>query len=141
MNTLRAETTVELDLKDVWHFWTTADDILCWNNPSEEWHTTRVETDLREGGAFLFRMETIDGSIGFDHGGTYDRILPCQLIQYTGYDGRQSTINFQSVGNSTVITEHFEPSDELPRDEQLLFCQGVLKHFKAYAEGKKASSG
>ncbi len=141
MNTLRAEISVESGIEEVWRIWTNADDILFWNRPSDEWHTTRAETDLTEGGRFLFRMETVDGRVGFDHSGIYDRILPLKLIRYTGHDGRQSTIKFISNDGKTIITEHFEPSPELPEEEQLLFCQGVLTQFKKYAEGKNALSG
>ena len=39
---------------------------------SRDWHTTRVENDLRTGGTFVSRMEAKDGSVGFDFAGTYD---------------------------------------------------------------------
>jgi uncharacterized protein YndB with AHSA1/START domain len=59
-----------------------------WNNPTDEWHSPRVEIDFKNQGNFFFRMETKDGSMGFDHAGKYVIIIKNKLIEYTGTDGR-----------------------------------------------------
>jgi uncharacterized protein YndB with AHSA1/START domain len=126
--------TVKIPVEKCWKLWTTAGDIMQWNNPSADWHSPRVETDLKEGGRFLFRMETKDGSIGFDHSGQYDKVIVNERIEYTGTDGRRSIIVFTPDGNDTTITESFEPETKTPLDVQRDFCQGVLDNFKKYAE-------
>jgi uncharacterized protein YndB with AHSA1/START domain len=65
-NPITVETTINSAREKVWKFWTTPADINQWNNPSDDWHTLRVENDLRNGGQFLFRMEAKDGIEGFD---------------------------------------------------------------------------
>ena len=47
------------------------------------------ENDLRVGGKFNNRMEARDGSFGFNFEGTYDEVVPQQLIRYHMPDGRK----------------------------------------------------
>jgi len=133
---LTAEIIIQAPIEKVWKLWTTAADIKQWNNPSDEWHSPNVEIDLKTGGRFLFRMETKNGSVGFDHAGRYDKILLHQLIEYTVDDGRRSVIVFSTNNDSTTVTETFEPEPQTPVDMQKEFCQSVLNNFKKYVESK-----
>jgi uncharacterized protein YndB with AHSA1/START domain len=45
---ITVETVVDADLKEVWNTWNNPDDIVQWNSPSNDWHTTRSAVDLRE---------------------------------------------------------------------------------------------
>ncbi|MDP4283892.1 MAG: SRPBCC domain-containing protein [Bacteroidota bacterium] len=133
-NFITVETAINLALEKVWKLWTTPADIIQWNNPSEDWQTLRVENDLRDGGAFLFRMEAKDGSEGFDFCGKYDKVITNELIEYTLTDGRKTRNQFTTNGDATTLVETFEPEAETPVDIQRGFCQGVLNNFKNYAE-------
>ncbi len=132
---ITTEVTVKAPVEKCWTLWTTAADITVWNAPSGDWHSPRVEMELTEGGSFFFRMETKDGSLGFDHSGSYDKIVVHELIEYTGSDGRRSIIRFAAIGKETTqIIETFEPEAATPLEMQRDFCQGVLNSFKGYAE-------
>ncbi|MFM7669224.1 MAG: SRPBCC domain-containing protein, partial [Betaproteobacteria bacterium] len=50
-------TIVAAPLAEVWHAYTTPDDIKVWNAASSAWHTTSAEVDIRVGGKFCLRME------------------------------------------------------------------------------------
>jgi hypothetical protein len=95
-----------------------------------------VENDVRAGGLFSFRMEAINGSEGFDHVGKYDKVIKYQLIEYTVSDNRKSIIEFVAKGNTTILTETFEPENETPIDLQRDFCESVLLNFKNHVESK-----
>jgi uncharacterized protein YndB with AHSA1/START domain len=133
---ITAETTVNAPIEKIWKLWNTAEDIMQWNNPSDEWYSSIVEIDLKEEGRFFFRMETKDGSVGFDHAGKYDKVIIHKLIEYTVNEGRKSIIVFNSNNDFTTITETFEPEPQTPIEMQKEFCQGVLNNFKKYAENK-----
>ncbi len=135
---ITVETTINTTIGTVWNLWTTPDNIIQWNFPSADWHTTKVEIDLKNGGKFFFRMEMKNGNAGFDHYGIYDTIIPNELIEYTVFDGRKSKITFNAKGNATNLTEIFEPETETPLDEQRNFVQSVLENFKKYVENKNA---
>ena len=49
-----------------------------WNVASDDWHCPRATNDLREGGAFSYRMESRDGAHGFDFEGTFVEVSPPQ---------------------------------------------------------------
>jgi len=134
---ITVQTTVNTAIEETWKLWTTAADIIEWNNPSDEWHSPLVEIDLKDEGKFFFRMETKDGKSGFDHAGKYDKVLLHELIEYTGSDGRKSIIRFISNDHKTTIIETFEPETETPPEIQKDFCQAILNNFKKYAENKK----
>jgi len=108
-----------------------------WNQASEDWHTTRAENDLREGGKFLSRMEAKDGSAGFDFEGVYDEVKTHQKIAYFMSDGRQVEIYFTQNDASTDVKVEFDPEDENPVEMQRGGWQAILENFKKYVESQK----
>lgn len=133
---ITVETTVKATVENVWKLWTTPDDIVRWNNPSEDWHNLLVEVDLKDEGRFLFRMQAKDGSEGFDYCGKYDKVKTNELIELTTSDGRKTINTFTSNGNETIITETFEAETKTAIEIQRDFCQKVLNNFREYAENK-----
>ena len=129
-------TTVNSDIKTVWKTWTEPEDIKKWNNASDDWHTTKATIDLRKGGKFSSRMEAKDRSMGFDFGGTYDKVVPNKYISYTLDDGRKVSIDFSETEKGTAITETFEPESQNPTDMQRQGWQAILDNFKKYVESK-----
>ncbi len=133
-NPITVKTAINTTVENVWKLWVTPEDIMQWNNPSEDWQTLRVENDLKDGGKFLFRMEAKDGNDKFDFCGTYDKVVINELIEYSLTDGRKTVNKFIPNGNATTIIETFEPETKTPLDIQRDFCQCVLNNFKKYVE-------
>src|ERR1700760_704967 len=88
---LTAEVEINAHIEKVWELWTNPDHIKQWNNMSDEWHTPKVENDLRPDGRFLYVMAKKDGSFSFDFTGAYDAVKTYELISYTLDDGRKTT--------------------------------------------------
>ena len=135
-NPITVETVINATMEKVWKLWVTPEDIMQWNNPSDDWQTLKVESDLKVGGKFLFRMKSKDGNDGFDFCGKYDKVILNELIEYTLDDGRKTINQFIHNENSVTITETFEPEAKTPIDIQKDFCQSVLNNFKRYVEKK-----
>ena len=133
-NNITIETIVKAPVEKVWESWTNPNHIMQWNNASEDWHITKAENDLRVGGNFMSRIETKDGSFGFDFGGTYDEVKPNQLIEYTIGDGRKVKITFSENGNETKVVETFETENTNPIEMQRSGWQSILDNFKKYTE-------
>jgi len=53
--TITVQAVIDAPLEQVWKAFTTAEDIVQWNQASEDWHTPRAENDLKSGGRFRFR--------------------------------------------------------------------------------------
>ena len=128
------ETTVKSPVAKVWEYWTKPEHIIKWNNASDDWHTTKAESDLREGGKFSSRMEAKDGSFGFDFGGVYDKVKENELIEYTIGDGRKVKITFTNNGTETKIVETFEAENTNSIEMQKGGWQAILDNFKKYTE-------
>lgn len=128
------ETTVNAPVEKVWNYWNAPEHITKWNSASPDWHTPRAENDLRPGGKIASRMEAKDGSMGFDFWGIYDEVRNHEYIEYTLGDGRKVKINFATNGNSTKITESFDPENVNPREMQQYGWQAILDSFKHYTE-------
>ncbi len=105
-----------------------------WNNASDDWHTPKATNDLRVGGAFASRMEAKDGSVGFDFGGTYTKVMPHALIAYVMDDDRAVSVIFEQRGKATQITETFEAEKTNSAEMQRQGWQAILDNFKKYAE-------
>jgi len=136
-NSITVETNIKVRLEKLWKFWTNPEDITQWNNASDDWHTATAENDLKVGGKFLYRMEAKDGSMGFDFDGTYDKIIPNELIEYTMSDGRKVKVFFSATNEETKVTETFETEDTHPVEMQRAGWQSILDNFRKYTESKQ----
>jgi uncharacterized protein YndB with AHSA1/START domain len=127
--------TVNAPIAKVWECWSNPDHITKWKQASEDWHCPWAKNTLREGSSFVIRMESKDGTMGFDFGGVYDVIREHEYIEYTMGDGRKVWIRFQSNGGATDIEEKFVAENEHPIDMQQGGWQAILNNFKGYVEG------
>jgi uncharacterized protein YndB with AHSA1/START domain len=127
---------IDKPVEDVWKCWTSPEDITKWNFASDDWHTTKAENDLRTGGSFSSRMEAKDGSMGFDFGGTYNKIILHKLIEYTLGDDRKVKVEFITNGISTEIVESFDAESVNSAERQRAGWQAILDNFKKYCEQK-----
>lgn len=125
---------INAPLEKVWTYWTSPEHITQWNNASDDWYTPRAESDLRNGGRFVYRMEAHDGSFGFDFGGTYDAVIAQQKLEYTLDDKRKAWVEFSPEGNGTKVVERFEPENENAIELQQTGWQAILDNFKNYTE-------
>jgi uncharacterized protein YndB with AHSA1/START domain len=121
----------------VWKYWTTPEDIVRWNNASDDWHTPMAVNDLRAGGKFSYRMEAKDGSMGFNFGGTYEKVTINKEIDYTIGDGRKVKILFSTLGDETELIETFDAEDTNSIEIQRNGWQSILNNFKNYAESNE----
>ena len=132
--TITVQAKINAPVASVWKFWTTPEDIVHWNYASDDWQSPRAINDVREGGKFNIRMETKDGSQGFDFAGEYNKVKTYRLIEYTIGDGRKVTIDFSGKGNTTRLVETFEAENVYSVDQQRSGWQSILNNFKKYAE-------
>ncbi len=135
--TITIQARINAPVSKVWKCWTTPEDIVKWNNASDDWYTPFARNDLRIGGKFLSRMEARDGSSGFDFGGVYTDLQTNKLIEYKIDDGRQVIITFSESDNKTEVVETFEAETTNSIELQRTGWQSILNNFKKYAESDK----
>ena len=128
------EAVVNKNSSDIWTLWTQPEHITKWNQASDDWHSPRAENDMRVGGRFLTRMETKDGSMGFDFSGTYNEVIEHKKIRYTMDDGREVETLFNEENGKTKILTTFDAEKENPLEMQRDGWQAILNSFKRYAE-------
>ncbi|SDR01179.1 Uncharacterized conserved protein YndB, AHSA1/START domain [Rhizobiales bacterium GAS191] len=133
---LVVETLVNAPVAKVWSAYTTPDDIKQWNTASDDWHTTKSIVDLRVGGAFTSRMEAKDGSFGFDFAGTYTKIVPHELIEYT-FGDRAGAVAFVAGANGVTVRVTFDAETENPVEQQRQGWQAILSNFAKYVEARR----
>jgi uncharacterized protein YndB with AHSA1/START domain len=132
---ITVETLVKAPMANVWHAYTTPDDIKQWNAASDDWHTTQARVDLREGGAFSSRMEAKDGSFGFDFAGTYTKIVPHALIEYA-FGDRVATVAFAEVPGGVKVEVSFDAESEHSEEQQRQGWQAILNNFAKHVEAR-----
>jgi uncharacterized protein YndB with AHSA1/START domain len=130
---ITVETLVHAPIAKVWEAYVTPDAIVKWNSPSADWHTTKSTVDLREGGAFSSRMEAKDGSFGFDFAGSYTRIVPQNLIEYS-FGDRNGTVEFITGASGVTVRSTFDAETENPVEQQRQGWQAILDSFAKYVE-------
>ena len=134
---ISVEVTIAAPIEDVWHAWTTPEDILQWNTASDDWHTTDATVDLHVGGTFSARMEANDGSMGFDFAGTYTKVIPQELIEYSLADGRVVRVEFVSGRDGVTVRETFDAEATHTAEQQRDGWQAILDRFARHVESQR----
>ena len=130
---ITVETIIKAPITKVWDAYTTPEDIKQWNAASDDWHTTKATVDLREGGTFSSRMEAKDGSFGFDFAGTYTKIVPHKLIEYT-FGDRSGAVEFVTSVNGVTVRSTFDAEKENSEEMQRQGWQAILSNFAKHVE-------
>ena len=133
---IAVETTVEAPIEQVWHAYTTPEDIKQWNAASDDWHTTAATVDLRVGGAFSSRMEAKDGSMGFDFAGLYTKIVEHKLIEYS-FGDRAAQVEFAAGPNGIRVRVTFDSEPTHSIEQQREGWQAILNNFARHVEAKR----
>lgn len=130
------ETIINAPIDQVWKAFNSPEDIVKWNQASDDWHCPKAENDLQVGGKLNSTMAAKDGSFQFEFEAKYEEIIPNKFIRYYIADGRKVEINFHEENNLTKITEKFEPESQNPTEMQQQGWQAILNSFKNYVESK-----
>lgn len=125
---ITVETLVNAPVAKVWSAYNTPDDIKQWNTASPDWHTTASTVDLREGGQFSSRMEAKDGSFGFDFAGTYTKIVPNKLIEYS-FGDRTGVVEFLPGASGVTVRVTFDAETQNSIEMQRGGWQAILDNF------------
>ena len=131
------ETIINAPIDQVWKAFNSPEDIVKWNQASDDWYCPKAENDLQVGGKLKSTMAAKDGSFQFEFEAKYDEIIPNKFIRYYISDGRRVEINFHEENNLTKITEKFEPESQNPTEMQQQGWQAILNSFKNYVESKR----
>jgi uncharacterized protein YndB with AHSA1/START domain len=134
MEPITVKVEVSAPANKVWNYFTKPEHVVKWNHASDDWHTPKAESDLVLGGKFTYRMESKDGSKGFDFSGIYTAVEPNRHIQYRMEDGREVDVTFEEELDATTVIETFDPETENPAEMQRAGWQSILDNFKAYVE-------
>ncbi|MBC3884323.1 SRPBCC family protein [Undibacterium griseum] len=130
---ITVETHINAPIARVWAAYTTPDDIKQWNAASEDWHTTRSTVDLRVGGLFSSRMEAKDGSFGFDFEGTYTKVVPNQLLEFS-FGERTASAEFIEGGGGVTVRITFDAEAEHSVEQQQQGWQSILNNFAKFTQ-------
>jgi uncharacterized protein YndB with AHSA1/START domain len=130
---ITVETTVHAPVAKVWRAYTTPGDIKKWNAASDDWHTTKASVDLRDGGSFSSRMEAKDGSFGFDFAGTYIKVVPNALIEYT-FGDRVGVVEFVQGADGVTVRVSFDAENQFTVEQQRQGWQAILNNFSRHVQ-------
>lgn len=130
---ISVETLVNAPIAKVWNAYTSPAHIKQWNAASDDWHTTAATSDLRVGGAFSSRMEAKDGSAGFDFAGTYTKLVPHQLIEYS-FGDRISVVEFIAAEQGVTVRVSFDAESTHSVDQQRDGWQAILNNFAKHVQ-------
>ena len=133
---ITVETNINAPITKVWSAYTTPDDIKQWNTASDDWHTTKSSADLRVGGAFSSRMEAKDGSMGFDFAGTYTKIVPNKLIEYS-FGDRTGVVEFLPGAQGVTVRVTFDAETHNSVDMQRGGWLAILNNFAKHVEARR----
>jgi len=132
--TITVQATVNAPVEKVWEYWNAPEHITQWCQASDDWHAPHAANDLQVGGRFTTTMAAKDGSFSFDFGGEYTVVEPYNTIGYTMEDGRKVLVEFNGSGDTTTVTETFDPESIHSLEMQQQGWQAILDSFKKHTE-------
>ena len=80
-------------------------------------------------------MEAKDGSFGFDFAGTYTRIVPNEVIEYS-FGDRSGVVEFQPAANRVCVRVTFDAEAENSVEQQRQGWQAILDNFAKHVEAQ-----
>jgi uncharacterized protein YndB with AHSA1/START domain len=131
---LTISTVVNAPIERVWNKFNSPDHITNWYFASPDWCAPSARSDFREGGTAMVRMESHDGSSGFDFEWFYDRIVTNERVEFHLSDTRRVEVIFEQTTEGVKITESFDAETQNTIELQQGGWQAILDNFKAYAE-------
>lgn len=134
MEPITVQVTVEAPLEKVWEYWTSPEHIIEWAYASDDWEAIDPTNVVAVGERFKTRMQSKDGSQGFDFEGTYTSVHPLARIEYSLDDGRHVTIEFDEVPEGVDIIQTFDPEPKNIPAYQKQGWQAFLDNFKKHVE-------
>jgi uncharacterized protein YndB with AHSA1/START domain len=78
-------------------------------------------------------MEAKDGSIGFDFEGTYTKVVPHSLIEYS-FGGRTAMVEFSEGAGGVLVRVSFDSEEIHSIEQQREGWQAILNRFKKHVE-------
>lgn len=136
-NRILVDAVINAPMEKVWDCWNKPEHIKGWAFAMDTWEAPFAENDLREGGKFVTTMAAKDGSVKFDFGGTYTKVVPNKMIEYTmgeGKESRKATIFFDQLPEGVRVTELFDMEHQNSEEMQKSGWQSILNNFKKYTE-------
>lgn len=131
---ITVECTIKSSIDKVWNYWTTPEQIMLWNNASDDWYCPKASNNLKVGGRFLYTMAAKDGSFSFDFEGTYTEVIENKSIKYVLDDEREVSVDFIAIGDMVEIVETFEAETQNTVELQQFGWQAILNNFKKLVE-------
>ncbi|MDG1160226.1 MAG: SRPBCC domain-containing protein [Flavobacteriales bacterium] len=134
ISNVTVSSSISASISHVWESWTNPKHIVKWNFAHESWKCPAATNNLFPGGDFSWRMEAVDGSMGFDYAGKYIEIEDHAFILKQLNDGREVSITFEVMGDEVLLSEIFEIEHENSAEQQRMGWQAILDNFKRYTE-------
>jgi uncharacterized protein YndB with AHSA1/START domain len=85
---------------------------------------------------FTSRMEAKNGSFGFDFDGTYTKIVPQKLIEYS-FGDRAGAVEFVPGANGVTVRVTFDAESQNPMEQQRQGWQAILNNFAKHLEAHR----
>jgi uncharacterized protein YndB with AHSA1/START domain len=133
---ITVETTVAAPIEAVWRAWTTPDDIRQWNTASADWHCPAAELHPRSGGQFSNRMAARDGSMSFDFAGTFTKVVPNEVIEFSLGHERSVVVEFVAGNQVAMVREIFDAESSHGAEQQRQGWQAIPDNFTRYVEAR-----
>ena len=133
---ITVEVLVHANPGRAWEAFTSPTSITGWNFASPDWHCPRAKSELRDGGAFCYRMEARDGSFGFDFEGKFLRVSPARRLHYSLGPDREVIVQFVQEGAQTRVSQSFTPEPTHPLEQQRAGWQSILDNHKKFVEAR-----
>jgi uncharacterized protein YndB with AHSA1/START domain len=133
-NKITIQAIVSANKQKTWNYYTQPEHIVHWNFATDDWRCPRASNDLSVGGKYIARMESKDGSVGFDFEATYTEIIEGEKFTYTMPDSRVVHVRFNVAGDKTEVVITFDAETENSLELQRSGWQAILNNFKKYTE-------
>jgi uncharacterized protein YndB with AHSA1/START domain len=122
----------------VWRVYTEPEHMVHWM-ASQEWTTPSAESDPRRGGRYRVEMRPLEGGEGFFFEGTYEELVPQELIVLAIGDGRVMRTTFEDVGGKTRFTLSWEMAmdEKLERQGYTEILDKLTEYLRDPGKGKR----
>ncbi len=81
-------------------------------------------------------MEAKDGSFGFDFEGTYTKVVPQELLEFS-FGDRTASVEFITGAKGVTVRVAFDAESENPIEQQKQGWQAILNNFAKFVQARQ----
>ncbi|OQD43384.1 hypothetical protein BUL40_06020 [Croceivirga radicis] len=118
----------------LWETYTNPDHIKHWNYPSYDWKCIDIEVNLKEGGFFKCKLQSVKDDFLLEFNAVFNKVITNRLLDFTESYGRNFIMEFTPNENGCIIMHKADYESQNSVKVQQEYISLIIDNYITYSE-------